>query len=258
MPMMLTVGEIVPVTPRAQLVRLALDGRPFPYQAGQSVLLGTPGERNRRAYSLTDAPDAANSQGYLELLVGSDAAGRMAPSLSCGDSVEIDGPIGTFTFPLNTGDRRFVFIAGGTGIAPLRAMLRQALALPPSEIHLLYSARTPDDFAYADELRDLAVSGRISLRFTVTRTDGAVGWTGGRGRFGRDVFRALVAGGAPQCFVCGPPGMVHDAQRVLQTVGVSQDRIAVEEWCRLQSDAGAATGRFHVSPSSHHPASLSQ
>ena len=48
--------------------------------------------------------------------------------------VDVEGPLGSFTFPADPEERRFVFIAGGTGIAPLRAMLRHALDIPHREI----------------------------------------------------------------------------------------------------------------------------
>jgi ferredoxin-NADP reductase len=137
-------------------------------------------------------------------------------------------------------------------------MLRQALAVPESEIYVLYSARTPTDFAYADELRHLGLSGRISLHCTVTRSDDGAGWTGGRGRFGHDTLRAVVAGGAAQCFVCGPQSMVHDAQRLLETAGVSRDRITVEEWCRLHPEANVPAARCTVAGRARRAASISR
>ena len=84
-----------------------------------------------------------------------------------------------------------MFIAGGTGIAPLRAMLQQALRLPDSRIGLLYSARTAAEFAYEDELRALAAEGRIELRQAVTR-EAPGGWAGMRRRIGREDLAPLV------------------------------------------------------------------
>ena len=87
-----------------------------------------------------------------------------------------------------------MFIAGGTGIAPLRAMMRHALRLPHRNIGLFYSARTPDEFAYEQELRDLARNGEIELRQTVTRALDA-DWSGPRGRL--EPRRAGRAGARP-------------------------------------------------------------
>ena len=93
--------------------------------------------------------------GSLELLVGRRRDGE--PGRTCtldrGALVDVEGPLGRFTFPRRPDERRFLFIAGGTGIAPLRAMLRHALSVPHDGIGLLYSARTAGEFAYEDELR---------------------------------------------------------------------------------------------------------
>ena len=94
---------------------------------------------------------------------------------------------------------------------------------------MLYSARTPDEFAFQDELRALAREGKIELRQTVTR-DSAAEWAGGRGRIGRAEIEPLVHDPATLCFVCGPATLVDDTQRLLQDLGVARERIKVEEW----------------------------
>ena len=97
-------------------------------------------------------------------------------------SVDVEGPVGSFTFPPAPAEHRFLFVAGGTGIAPLRAMLHEALARPaPTQISVIYSARTPNEFAYGPELRALAAAGRLSLWQTVTR-EAEEHWDGAQGR----------------------------------------------------------------------------
>jgi ferredoxin-NADP reductase len=122
-----------------------------------------------------------------------------------------------------------VFIAGGTGIAPLRAMLRHALLIPHRDIGLFYSARTPDEFAYEEELRALANSGSIVLRQTVTRANDR-DWSGARGRLDRAALSELVHDPATLCFVCGPPALVAEMPTILAELGIRRDRIRIEEW----------------------------
>src|SRR4030095_2460686 len=102
-------------------------------------------------------------------------------SLEPGADVDVEGPLGTFTFPEWPTERNFVFIAGGTGIAPLRSMLRHVIFGPirAGSVGRLYSARTPDEFAYEDEFHALASTGVIELRLTVTR-DTDRSWSGAR------------------------------------------------------------------------------
>jgi ferredoxin-NADP reductase len=227
----LPIREVLRATPRARIVRLDLDGHPFDYAPGQAVLVGGAGQPTRHPYSIAAAPEDARRDGWIELLVGVDEQGTPAArlTLDVGARLDIEGPRGAFTFPPNPTERRFAFIAGGTGIAPLRAMLRHALAIPRREMRLFYSARTADEFAYGEEFVRLAREGRIELWQTVTRSrDDA--WGGGRGRIGRAELQPLVHDPETLCFVCGPTTLVQEIPRLLQELGVARERIRIEEW----------------------------
>ena len=144
--------------------------------------------------------------------------------------VDVEGPVGRFTFPDAPAESRFLFIAGGTGISPLRSMLRHSITVPHDEIGLMYSARLPEEFAYADEFRAMADAGTIELKMTVTRDPAPGMWTGTRGRITREDLQPLVHDGRTLCFVCGPPSLVHEIPKVLQSLGVPPERVRVEEW----------------------------
>jgi NAD(P)H-flavin reductase len=232
-PITLPIREIVAATPRASVVRLDLDGNPFNYVAGQAVLVGARGAERKRPYSIANAPEEAVQSGCLELLVGIDGQGRAGPHLplTLRTPIEVEGPLGSFTFPAAPDERRFLFVAGGTGIAPLRAMLQHAIAATDGAAHvgLVYSARTPDDFAFGEEFRRLASGGTIEFRQTITR-DGGTDWSGPRGRISRDTLGDLIHDTNTLCFVCGPMAMVDEVPRLLQDIGVSRERIRIEEW----------------------------
>ena len=231
MPVTLRIREVLPATPRARVVRIDLDGQPFPYQPGQALLIGSHGYERRKPYSIASAPEDAERDGYLELLVGVDADGAAGPHLQLrsGEPVDVDGPLGRFTFPAEPAERRFLFVAGGTGIAPLRAMIRHALRVPHDEVGLLYSARTPLEFAFEDEFRALASAGEINLRQTVTR-EAAETWQGPRGRIVQSDLAPLVHDRETLCFVCGPPALVAEIPRLLGELGVEPPRVRIEEW----------------------------
>jgi ferredoxin-NADP reductase len=186
MQLTLPVRDVLQATPRARIVRLDLGGRRFEYEPGQAVTVGLPGAR-RSPYSIAAAPHDAANEGCLELLVGADGhSAEFQDRLRPGTMLDVHGPVGQFTFAPPTDERRFTFIAAGTGIAPLRAMLRDALRDARNEVTLLYSARTPEEFAYQKELQALSRAGRIALQLSVTRAHGRRGWTEGRGRIGRE------------------------------------------------------------------------
>jgi glycine betaine catabolism B len=227
----LPIREVLPATPRARIVRFDLGGHAFDYAPGQAVIVANHGQEKRRPYSIAAAPEDARRDGWLELLVGVNAEGAPGPHLTLapGQLVDVEGPLGSFTFPSQPDERRFVFIAGGTGIAPLRAMLQRARHLPHHNVGLFYSARTPEDFAYQQELRGLAEAGDIELRQTVTRATDA-DWTGPRGRLNRDALAELVHDPATLCFICGPPALVAEMPTILADLGIPRQRIKIEQW----------------------------
>jgi ferredoxin-NADP reductase len=144
--------------------------------------------------------------------------------------VDVEGPVGSFHLPERPRERHLLFVAGGTGIAPLRAMVHEALHREEQwSVSLVYSARTADEFAYGDELRGLAKAGRIKLWQTVTR-EPAEAWTGRRGRIALHHLEEMVQDPETLCFVCGPHALVEDVPRLLQQAGVAPDRIKTEDW----------------------------
>ena len=229
----LPVCEVRTETPRTRVVHVSLAGGPFAFDAGQAVYVGLHGQPQRKPYSIACSPEQARDTGALELLVQVGADGSAGAHLGVpapGVQVDVDGPSGAFRFPDSPTEARFLFVAGGTGIAPLRAMLRHALAaFPRREASLIYSARSADEFAYGEEMRELARDGRIRLLETVTRP-GTAEWAGTRGRITRAQIASLVAGGPTLCLVCGPPALVRDVTAWLGVLGVSKQRILAEGW----------------------------
>jgi ferredoxin-NADP reductase len=199
---------------------------------GQALLIAPHGHERRRPYSIASSPEEAAQQNFLELLIGIDAETQGGPLLSLepGALVDVEGPVGRFTFPEQPQERRFLCIAGGPGVSPLRAMLHHALRLPHEQIGFLYSARTPDEFAYEPELRALAATGRIELRQKVTREAASGSWPGTLGRISLADLAPLVHTQATLCFVCGPAPLVQDMLTALNDLGVSPASIRVEEW----------------------------
>ena len=230
---MLRVASVRQATPASRVVRLDLAGASFPFQPGQSVMLGPAGTRSRVPYSIASAPEDVARDGALEFLIKADASGAWGEDfepLTRGARVAVRGPHGQFVFPSAPREQRFAFIAGGSGIAPLRAMIRHAIAARiPGRLRLLYSARTPRDFAYLSELRGMARRGEIDLALTATR-DMTPRWRGARGRIVPPQLAVLVEDPATLCFVCGPASMVEDIPPLLRRLGVDKSRILLEDW----------------------------
>jgi Na+-transporting NADH:ubiquinone oxidoreductase subunit F len=227
------IREAVPATPRAHILRLDLEGQSFLYRAGQAAYLQPRGADKRRPYSFASAPEETASHGCIEFLVqtGADTTSGLTPDLiQPGTQVDVEGPLGAFTFPEHPRERRFVFIAGGTGIAPLRSMLwHSLLAERDGHVGLIYSVRSPEEFAYMQEFRRLEDEGRIDFRHTVTRA-ASEGWTGRQGRIDATFLEDLIAPGETLCFLCGPPALVGEIPPQLKHLGVREDQIKMEQW----------------------------
>src|SRR5687768_648461 len=168
----------------------------------------------------------------LEFLVKTDSSawGTRLATLRRGARLAVQGPMGSFVFPARPVERQFLFVAGGTGIAPLRSMICHAFASrQPGRLHLLYSARTPSDFAFLVELKRYARDRRLELVLTATR-EVTSRWPGERGRITSERLERLLETPVTLCFVCGPAAMVDDVPRMLMNLGVDRKRIRIEEW----------------------------
>ena len=228
-----SVDAIIPATPTTRIVRLGLRGEDFAFEAGQAALIGPADQDVRIPYSIASAPIETFEHGWLDFLIKieepSGRWGHQFNGMHVGMAMAVQGPLGSFLFPANPAEDHFLFIAGGTGIAPMRSMIRHARAMGHrGRISVLYSARTPLDFAYRGELRGMARRGELRLVLTATRgPDDA--WRGQRGRITATQLELLLDDPATLCFVCGPATMVDDVPRMWRQLGVEKSRIRIEE-----------------------------
>jgi len=125
-------------------------GAPLAFRPGQfiSCLLPVDGETLTRPYSIASDPEQGDRLELLLNLVPGGPGSRHLFDLRPGATVRFTGPWGTFALD-RAPDAETVFLAEGTGIAPIRPMLRRALATARHPLHLLYAADHP---LYRDEL----------------------------------------------------------------------------------------------------------
>ena len=235
------VREVVFATPRARGISLELGDAAFPFNAGQAVMVGLNGSPLRKPYSIASAPWEVTSTGVMQLLIQIDDS-ALDPHLeraTPGTQVDVEGPFGTFGLPAGESSEPLLFLAGGTGIAPLRSMLMDRL--PPASavatadrsarqaISVIYSARSADQFAFRTELDALEKAGRITAHFTVTRDDGGA-WPGHRGRIDHALIEQALPSPDARCLICGPPQLVTDARELLVRLGVKPERILTERY----------------------------
>jgi ferredoxin-NADP reductase len=226
------VRQITRATPRIRILNLDLRGVEFSFTAGQAVMLGLSGSPLRKPYSIASAPWEVAKSGIMQVLVQVEDSGGLDPHLelaSPGTMLDIEGPFGSFGLPGRI-ESPLLFVAGGTGIAPLRSMLIEHVSRPTRfPTALIYSARSVEEFAFRPELAALEASGRISSYFTVTR-DETSAWPGRRGRISDALLKEALPSTDSTCLICGPPQLVQDARALLTQLGVSDQRILIEKY----------------------------
>jgi NAD(P)H-flavin reductase len=118
-----------------------------------------------------------------------------------------------------------VFVAMGTGVAPLRSALRQALKFKQNfgAFVVLYGARTPDDFCYRDETESWEEAG-VELRQVISRPDGH-DWSGPTGYVQSLLDHVLPDLRSPVALVCGSHEMIAQTRDRLQQMGFAADEI---------------------------------
>lgn len=149
-------------------------------------------------------------------------------ALRAGDTVEAGGPFGEFH--VQPTEREIVFIGGGVGMAPLRAMIHEQIGLGTKRrMSYFYGARTAADLFYVEEFEAIA-AGNANFAWTPALSDPAHSdrWTGATGFIHDIVRKALAAHPAPyECeyYLCGPPVMISAVLAMLNRLGVEPHSI---------------------------------
>ena len=233
-----TVVSARPETPRARTLVLDLPRWPG-HRAGQHVdvrLVAEDGYQAQRSYSIASAPADGTVALTVERLDDGEVSPYLCDIVGPGDGVEVRGPIGGY-FVWEVAQRGpLLLVAGGSGIAPLMAMLRDhARADAPARaavpVRLLYSARTLDDVIYRAELEQLADPPHVEVVLTLTR-DAPPKWSGYHRRVDRAMLEAVSwpPSAAPNVYVCGPTSLVESVATQLVELGHAASRVRTERF----------------------------
>jgi ferredoxin-NADP reductase len=226
------VRHVAHATPRTRVISLDLDALGFQFVAGQAVMVGLHGSPLQKPYSIASAPWEANQTGVVQLLAQIDDSGAPDPHLELaapGALIDLEGPFGSFGLPAEFDQLPLLFVAGGTGIAPLRSMVMQRLSRPHvPAIAVVYSARSPEEFGFLPEFDALQRAQRIKLFLTVSRGEGR--WDGRRGRIDDSLLSEALPSPDACCLLCGPSQLVSDVTQLLLRIGVTDDRILFERY----------------------------
>jgi CDP-4-dehydro-6-deoxyglucose reductase, E3 len=210
------------LTHDVRVVRLELrDPGEIRFQAGQFVSFEVPKPGVpfpvTRPYSIASPPSNHDAIDLLLNLVPGGPGSEFLFSLKRGDPVSFRGPAGTFVlreYP----DRRLLFVATGTGIAPIRSMIHARLP-SPTPVTLIWGLRNERDLYYQDELATLADE-FPEFSYTITLSQPSPQWHGDTGRVQAAVDAATSRVDDLAVYVCGGRDMIKSVSALIRSRGV--------------------------------------
>ena len=206
------------------------------HRAGQHVdvrLTAEDGYQAERSYSIASAPENGQVELVVERLDDGEVSPYLADELRDGDGLELRGPIGGwFAWDVEEGGP-LLLVAGGSGIAPLMAMIRHRRAAgSDAPVRLLYSSRSYVEVIFRQELETLAAEDEtLEVIHTLTRSQ-PEGWSGFDRRIDEEMLRevAYPPEEHPLAFVCGPTPLVETVATTLVELGHDPARVKTERF----------------------------
>jgi ferredoxin-NADP reductase len=229
-----TVVELIDETARTKSIVLELPDWPG-HRAGQHIdvrLTAEDGYEAERSYSIASAPEDGHLAVTVERLDDGEVSPYLVDELRAGDELELRGPIGGYFVWEEALGGPLLLLAGGSGIVPLRAILRHWEAGDRNvAVRLLYSARSVSDLIYRDELTTLGSGDGVEISFTLTR-EWPDDWHGYRGRIDAKLLEqiAWTPADQPLVYICGPTAFVEAASQALVASGHAPSRIRTERF----------------------------
>jgi toluene methyl-monooxygenase electron transfer component len=205
------------------------------YLAGQYAQLCIPGLIEQpRSYSFASAPqdgDIERINFYIRLVPGGRMTGWLHETDRSGTKVEVCGPYGNFWLRNTQGPA--LFVCGGSGMAPIKALLEQVSADGfKRDVTLIFGARTQRDLYCSEELDAIArrANGRFHYLPVLSEEPAESDWTGLRGMCTEHIAGVINNTGACEAYLCGPPAMVDAAILELRTNGLNDKQIFYDKF----------------------------
>jgi CDP-4-dehydro-6-deoxyglucose reductase len=207
------------VAPDVLLVQLRLPPRAgYRFVAGQSIDITSP-TGVRRSYSLASSPDAPDR---LELHIRQVKGGRFSEywfgQAKLDDLLRFQGPRGTF-FLRPCAGADLVFLATGTGVAPIKSMLSQLSAMPPADqpasVALYWGGRSANDLYWSPH------QALPALRYVPVLSRADAAWQGARGHVQNVLLSSRPSLARAVVYACGSEAMIASASRALAAAGLA-------------------------------------
>jgi CDP-4-dehydro-6-deoxyglucose reductase, E3 len=187
----------------------------------------------RRSFSIASPPhDARPLELHVRRVAGGEFTDRLFAEESNGTLLTLEGPLGHFVYrdadPSKTA-APMLLIGGGTGLAPLKSILRHVLETGLSrEMTLYWGVRGERDLYAHSRLQEIAARG--ALRYVPVLSDPAPGWAGRRGLVHEAVLADLESLAAFEVYASGPPAMIEAIRREFPARGMSPSSLSFDSF----------------------------
>ncbi|MDE3181149.1 MAG: FAD-dependent oxidoreductase [Acidobacteriota bacterium] len=208
-----------------------VEGPPFVFRAGQFISLhfNSNGGRIALPYSIAAHLPGRRFELCVNILPGSPEGDSWFRNAKVGESLEFTGPFGAFKLH-QPPDGVSAFVATGTGIAPIRAMIHELYrSCQPKEAWLIFGVRREADIVYWQEFESLARE-HPSLHFIPTLSRPGPDWKGHRGYVQVQVQKYLDGKTGLHAYICGSPQMIAEVRELLNAMGYPPDAISFERF----------------------------
>ncbi len=206
------------------------------FVAGQYVQLFTPkyagnSDEVYRAYSIASDPaDKTAIDLIIRLVPNGICTSYCFEHLHVGDAAKFNGPYGDFH--LSDTDADIIFVAGGSGMAPIECLLHHMRNTASTRRAMFFfGGNTPGDMFMADEMRRFeADAPNFSYTPVVARPEPGDGWDGETGLVTEALHRNVDSAAGAEGYLCGSPGMIDATVVVLKDLGVREDGIFYDKF----------------------------
>jgi len=203
------------------------------FKAGQFLLIKTTspetGKMISRAYSIASAPQLTNQVVFnIEIVEGGQMTTLM-DTWEIGTEIEMQGPFGHFV-QKSEPTKDLIFVATGTGVAPMRSMIEDRLAEGSTQkIHLLFGVRCQDNIFYKELFEDLAEKYE-NFTFTLTLSRPKEGWEGSTGRVTAILPELDLDPTKTDAYLCGGKPMIDDVRQIFENKGFEASSVYFEQF----------------------------
>ncbi len=221
--------EIVKETPDVNLYKFRpIDNMKLNFDPGMFVMIKYKDDVQEisRAFSIASEPNSETLDFYIHLINGRFTS-KLA-NAKINDIYYITGPYGQFKF--NSDQKKVLFIAGGTGIAPFVSMLKYIKTINSDiDIILFYSVRFSNEIIAKNELKEFENQLKLKTVITVTRDDND--WNGEKGHITKNMIEKYIKDGNERtAYICGPLQFTKAMKDVAIDCGILNEKINADTW----------------------------